>query len=95
MTLNAKIPDGPIEKKWDNYKAGMKLVNPNNKRKYNIIVVGTGLAGASAAASLSDLGYYVMSFCIQDSPRRAHSIAFRFLPHRFGGQFSMAARAAV
>ena len=75
MTLNSKIPEGPIEKKWDNFKKDMKVVNPANKRKFTILVVGTGLAGASAAASLAELGYNVKSFCIQDSPRRAHSIA--------------------
>jgi succinate dehydrogenase / fumarate reductase flavoprotein subunit len=75
MTLDAKIPAGPIDKKWDRHKFEMKLVNPANKRKYTIIVVGTGLAGASAAASLGELGYNVLNFCIQDSPRRAHSIA--------------------
>lgn len=76
MSLDSKIPDGPINQKWDNYKnKTMKVVNPANKRKFNIIVVGTGLAGASAAASLAELGYNVKSFCIQDSPRRAHSIA--------------------
>lgn len=75
MTLDSKIPEGPLNEKWDRYKFDMKLVNPANKRKYNIIVVGTGLAGASAAASLGELGYNVQSFCIQDSPRRAHSIA--------------------
>ncbi|HCK10260.1 MAG TPA: fumarate reductase/succinate dehydrogenase flavoprotein subunit, partial [Candidatus Latescibacteria bacterium] len=75
MTLDSKIPDGPIEQKWDNRKRDMKLVNPANKRKYNLLVVGTGLAGASAAASLGEMGYNVKSFCIQDSPRRAHSIA--------------------
>ncbi|MBK34570.1 MAG: succinate dehydrogenase flavoprotein subunit [Gemmatimonadetes bacterium] len=75
MLLDAKIPDGPIEQKWDNRKSELKLVNPANKRRYNVIVVGTGLAGASAAASLAELGYNVQSFCIQDSPRRAHSIA--------------------
>jgi succinate dehydrogenase / fumarate reductase flavoprotein subunit len=75
MTLNSKVPDGHITEKWDNHKFHMKLVNPANKRKYTIIVVGTGLAGASAAASLAELGYDVLSFCIQDSPRRAHSIA--------------------
>jgi succinate dehydrogenase / fumarate reductase flavoprotein subunit len=75
MTLDSRIPDGPIELKWDNRKRDLKLVNPANKRKYNIIVVGTGLAGASAAASLGEMGYNVKSFCIQDSPRRAHSIA--------------------
>ena len=64
-----------IADKWDNYKADMKLVNPANKRKYKVLVVGTGLAGASAAASLAELGYQVEAFCYQDSPRRAHSIA--------------------
>ncbi|HCW77251.1 MAG TPA: fumarate reductase/succinate dehydrogenase flavoprotein subunit [Candidatus Marinimicrobia bacterium] len=75
MTLDAKIPVGPIQEKWDKHRFNMKLVNPANKRKYTIIVVGTGLAGASAAASLGELGYNVQNFCIQDSPRRAHSIA--------------------
>ena len=75
MTLDAKIPGGHVADKWDRHKFEMKLVNPANKRKYTIIVVGTGLAGASAAASLGELGYNVLSFCIQDSPRRAHSIA--------------------
>jgi len=73
--LDAKIPKGLLKDKWTNHKAEIKLVNPANKRKYNIIVVGTGLAGGSAAASLSELGYNVDVFCIQDSPRRAHSIA--------------------
>lgn len=73
--LNSRIPEGKIQDKWANHKAHIKLVNPANKRKYKIIVVGTGLAGASAAASLSELGYNVDVFCIQDSPRRAHSIA--------------------
>jgi len=73
--LNSKIPDGPLADKWTTYKSSCKLVNPNNKRKLDIIVVGTGLAGASAAASLGELGYNVKSFCYQDSPRRAHSIA--------------------
>lgn len=73
--LNSKIPNGPVQNKWTAYKTKMKLVNPANKRKYHIIVVGTGLAGASAAASLSELGYNVKVFCIQDSPRRAHSIS--------------------
>lgn len=73
--LNSKIPEGPLAEKWTNYKATQKLVNPANKRKLNIIVVGTGLAGASAAASLGALGFNVDIFCIQDSPRRAHSIA--------------------
>jgi succinate dehydrogenase / fumarate reductase flavoprotein subunit len=75
MKLDAKIPAGPIAEKWDRHKFEMKLVNPANKRKYTIIVVGTGLAGASAAASLGELGYNVLNLCIQDSPRRAHSIA--------------------
>ena len=75
MELNSNIPDGPIEKKWETHKFNLKLVNPANKRKYKIIVVGTGLAGASAAASFSELGYNVEAFCFQDSARRAHSIA--------------------
>ena len=73
--LDAKIPDGPLREKWEHYKEVCKLVSPANKRKHTIIVVGTGLAGGSAAASLAELGYNVESFCIQDSPRRAHSIA--------------------
>lgn len=73
--LDSKIPDGPIEKKWDIHKNNIKVVSPANKRKFNVLVVGTGLAGASAAASLAELGYHVKTFCIQDSPRRAHSIA--------------------
>ena len=73
--LNAKIPSGPLENKWAEYKGHCKLVNPANKRKLEVIVVGTGLAGASAAASLGELGYKVKAFCFQDSPRRAHSIA--------------------
>lgn len=73
--LNARIPEGPLAEKWTRYKAGQKLVNPANKRKLDIIVVGTGLAGASAAASLGELGFNVKAFCYQDSPRRAHSIA--------------------
>ena len=75
MQLNSKIPSGPIAEKWSKHKFELKLVNPANKRKYNVIVVGTGLAGASASASLSELGYQVKAFCFQDSPRRAHSIA--------------------
>lgn len=75
MNLNSRIPSGPIEKAWQNTKFTMKLVNPANKRKYHVIVVGTGLAGASCAASLGELGYNVTAFCFQDSPRRAHSIA--------------------
>ena len=75
MKLDSKIPSGPLAEKWTNYKVSQKLVNPANKRKLNIIVVGTGLAGASAAASLGAMGFNVDIFCIQDSPRRAHSIA--------------------
>ena len=75
ILLDAKIPDGPIEEKWDQHRFQAKLVSPANKRKFEIIVVGTGLAGASAAASLAELGYRVKVFCFQDSPRRAHSIA--------------------
>ena len=75
MQLDAKIPGGPIAEKWDRHLFELKLVNPANKRKYDIIVVGTGLAGGSAAATLAELGYHVKAFCIQDSPRRAHSIA--------------------
>ncbi|HTS19635.1 MAG TPA: fumarate reductase/succinate dehydrogenase flavoprotein subunit [Verrucomicrobiae bacterium] len=75
MKLDAKIPAGPLPQKWDKHKTLIRLVNPANKRKYDIIVVGTGLAGASAAASMAELGYNVKSFCIQDSPRRAHSVA--------------------
>jgi len=75
MRLDAKIPAGPLPQKWDLHRFETKLVNPANKRKYEIIVVGTGLAGASASASLAELGYNVKTFCIQDSPRRAHSIA--------------------
>jgi len=75
MRLDAHIPGGPITEKWDRHQFELKLVNPANKRKFDIIVVGTGLAGGSAAASLAELGYHVKSFCIQDSPRRAHSIA--------------------
>ncbi|MDZ4242584.1 MAG: FAD-binding protein, partial [Candidatus Omnitrophota bacterium] len=75
MMLNSKIPAGPLKDKWTAHKMKLKLVNPANKRKYSVIVVGTGLAGASAAASLAELGYRVKAFCFQDSPRRAHSIA--------------------
>jgi succinate dehydrogenase / fumarate reductase flavoprotein subunit len=75
IDLKSGIPEGPLNAKWDHYKANMKLVNPSNKRKYNVIVVGTGLAGGAAAASLAELGYNVKSFCIHDSARRAHSIA--------------------
>ncbi len=75
IKLDSKIPEGPIEDKWDNHKFSSKLVNPANKRKFKVIIVGTGLAGASAASTLSELGYDVHSFCMHDSPRRAHSIA--------------------
>src|SRR5207302_1379358 len=75
MELNSKTPSGPIEQRWDRHRFEMKLVNPANKRKYDIIVVGSGLAGGSAAASMAELGYNVKCFCFQDSPRRAHSIA--------------------
>ena len=75
MSLDSKVPEGPLAEKWTKHKFNVKLVNPANKRKYDVIVVGTGLAGASAAASLAELGYNVKSFCFQDSPRRAHSIA--------------------
>jgi succinate dehydrogenase / fumarate reductase, flavoprotein subunit len=75
MTLDSKVPDGPLAEKWDRHKFDSKLVNPANRRKFTIIIVGTGLAGASAASSLGELGYNVKSFCIHDSPRRAHSIA--------------------
>jgi succinate dehydrogenase flavoprotein subunit len=75
MTLDSKVPGGPLADKWDRHRFESRLVNPANRRKYTIIIVGTGLAGASAASSLGELGYNVLSFCIQDSPRRAHSIA--------------------
>ena len=75
MNLDPKTPEGPIENRWDSHKFNIKLVNPANKRKYSVIVVGSGLAGASAAATLGELGYNVSCFCYQDSPRRAHSIA--------------------
>jgi len=75
MELDSKCPTGPIETRWDRHRFSLKLVNPSNKRKYTILVVGTGLAGGSAAASLAELGYNVKCFCFQDSPRRAHSIA--------------------
>src|SRR3984957_861720 len=75
MELHANVPSGPLATKWDRHRFEMKLVNPSNKRKYKILVVGTGLAGGAAAASLGELGYNVETFCFQDSPRRAHSIA--------------------
>src|SRR3954452_23058057 len=75
MELNSKSPTGPIETRWDRHRFNLKLVNPANKRKYTVLVVGTGLAGGSAAATLAELGYNVHAFCFQDSPRRAHSIA--------------------
>jgi succinate dehydrogenase / fumarate reductase flavoprotein subunit len=75
MKLDAKIPEGPLQEKWNRYKATCRLVSPNNKKKLDIIVVGTGLAGSSAAASFAEMGYKVKSFCFQDSPRRAHSVA--------------------
>lgn len=75
MELNASIPPGPLSEKWDNHRFASKLINPANRRKYKVIVVGTGLAGASASATLAELGYNVETFCISDSPRRAHSIA--------------------
>ena len=74
-TINSRIPEGPVAEKWSNYKAHQRLVNPKNKLKLDVIVVGTGLAGASAAASLGEMGFNILNFCIQDSPRRAHSIA--------------------
>src|SRR6187431_2446786 len=75
MELKSKCPSGPIETRWEKHKFHLKLVNPANKRKYTVLIVGSGLAGGSAAASLAELGYNVKCFCIQDSPRRAHSIA--------------------
>ena len=75
MVLDAKIPGGPITEKWDRHRFELKLVNPANKRKFDVIVVGTGLAGGSASATLAELGYNVKTFCIHDTPRRAHSIA--------------------
>src|SRR5690606_37888991 len=75
MELTSKSPEGPIETRWDRHKFAMKLVNPANRRKYNVIVVGTGLAGGALAATLGEQGYNVKAFCYQHSPRRAHSIA--------------------
>ena len=74
-TLDAKIPSGPLDRKWQSHRDHSRLVSPNNRRKFEIIVVGSGLAGGSAAATLGELGYRVKCFCFQDSPRRAHSIA--------------------
>src|SRR6201981_41608 len=74
-TLDAKIPHGSLNQKWRSHRAHLRLVSPNNRRKFEIIVVGSGLAGASAAATLGELGYRVKCFCFQDSPRRAHSVA--------------------
>ena len=76
--LNGKTPTGDLNDKWSKYKSSIKLVNPANKRKFNVIVVGTGLAGASASATLAELGYNVKTFCIQDTPRRAHSCCSRW-----------------
>ena len=73
--LNSKIPEGQLSEKWSNYKSTVPLVSPGNKRRLEIIVIGTGLAGASASSSLAEMGYNVKTFCFQDSPRRAHSIA--------------------
>src|SRR5579883_1279617 len=75
LKLDSRLPSGPIEQAWDKTKFEMKLVNPANKRKYTVIVVGSGLAGGAGAATLAELGYNVKCFCFQDSPRRAHSIA--------------------
>ena len=75
MSLDSKIPKGPVADKWTNHKSKINLVSPANKRLIDVIVVGTGLAGASASATLAELGYNVKTFCFQDSPRRAHSIA--------------------
>ena len=75
IELKSNAPDGPIETAWDRHRQSINVVNPANKRKYTVIVVGTGLAGASAAATMAELGYDVLNFCFQDSPRRAHSIA--------------------
>jgi succinate dehydrogenase / fumarate reductase flavoprotein subunit len=75
LSLDARVPGGPLAEKWTRARSELRLVSPANKRKYKVIVVGTGLAGGAAAATLAELGYDVACFCIQDSPRRAHSIA--------------------
>ena len=80
MKLDAKVPGGPLAEKWARFKREQRLINPANKRKYTVIVVGTGLAGGSAAATLAELGYKVLAFCFQDSPRRAHAAAWRRRP---------------
>ena len=93
MNLDAKIPSGPMAQKWDKHRFDLKLVNPANERKYDVIVVGSGLAGASAAASLAELGYNVKCFCYQDSPRRAQD---RIIGAYFslGVPFAVVARSA-
>ena len=95
MKLDSKIPEGNLEQKWSNYKSSIALVNPSNKRNLEVIVVGAGLAGASAAASLAELGYKVKVFCFQDSPRRAHSTARStiVLMRRWSAALAAAARA--
>jgi succinate dehydrogenase / fumarate reductase flavoprotein subunit len=75
IVLDSKIPSGPLDQKWSKHKMDSKLINPANKRKFTVIIVGSGLAGGSAASSLAEMGYQVKCFCYQDSPRRAHSIA--------------------
>ena len=75
MILNNNVPEGPLTEKWTSYKSTVPLVSPANKRRLEVLVIGTGLAGGSAAASLAEMGYRVKAFCFQDSPRRAHSIA--------------------
>ena len=87
LKLDSKVPAGELSQKWSNHKAAIKVVSPANKRKLDIIIVGTGLGGASAAASLGEMGYNVKVFCIQDSPRRAHSIAAQGGPfaREYGG----------
>src|SRR5213596_3020586 len=100
MELKARIPDGPSGQRWDKHRFEMKLVNPANKRKYTVLVVGTGLAGGAAAATLAELGYNVKCFCFQDSPRRAHSVAvvlvvFRCVDAALSGDAVGAARAVL